>query len=47
MLAAHQLLCNKLPQLGCLGVEGLRAAGLRPGLAVIHADQLAVVLPGA
>lgn len=43
--AAHHLLSHELPELAGLGMEGLRPARLRPGLAVIHADQLAVVLP--
>ena len=42
--AAHHLLSHELPELAGLGMEGLRPACLRPGLAVIHADQLAVVL---
>lgn len=42
---AHHFFCDKLPQLTSLGMEGFRAACLWPGVAVIHADQLAVLLP--
>lgn len=43
-VVAHHFVCDKLPQLASLGVESFRAASFGPGVAVIHADQLTVLL---
>lgn len=45
VVVAHHFFCDKLPQFAGLGVESLRAAGFGPGVAVIHANQLTVLLP--